>query len=351
MATTSDPARRSGNYHPTIWDDSYVPTLSVGFTEEDCLIRRDKLKEEVRHLIGEERALVEQLELLDNLRQLGLSYHFELEIKAPFVGTYFHRSSGYDRMNRTLINVRFMRLRSGSCGRNRLTGENKPPQTKAKDAKRSINSVKNINNELGNNLHGTALLFRLLLREHGLYASQLCLDLVNNFKSEKINYNMNLEHDVKGMLSLYEASYLAVDGEDALDETGEFAANFLYKATEGSSVNNIPDQLIKQIDHALELPLHWRMPRLHTRWYYIDAYVTQDNSMDPILIELAKLDFNIVQSIYKMNSRKCLGGGKILELFVISLVLQEIGWWSIAYGPWDFVLSQSIGNSGKAPPR
>ncbi|KAK8943546.1 hypothetical protein KSP40_PGU006411 [Platanthera guangdongensis] len=244
MAITSDPARRSGNYQPTIWDDSYIQTLSVGFTEEDCLIRRDKLKEEVRHLIGEERGLVEQLELFDNLRQLGLSYHFELEIK---------------------------------------------------NALRSINSAKNINNELENNLHGTALLFRLL-REHGLYASQLCLDLVNNFKSKKINYNMNLEHDVKDMLSLYEASYLAVDGEDALDEAGEFAANFIEKA-KGSSVN-IPQRLIEQIDHALELPLHWRMPRLHTRWY-IDAYVTQDNYMDPILLELAKLDFNIVQSIYK----------------------------------------------------
>ncbi|KAK8923880.1 hypothetical protein KSP39_PZI019653 [Platanthera zijinensis] len=246
-ATTSDPARRSGNYHPTIWDDSYIQTLYVGFTEEDCLIRRNKLKEEVRHLIGEERGLVEQLELLDNLRQLGLSYHFELEIN---------------------------------------------------DALRSINSMENLNNDLENNLHVTSLLFRLL-REQGLHGSQLCLqDLVNNFKCEKANYNMNSEHDFKGMLSLYEASYLAVDGEDALDEAGEFAAKFLDKATKGSSVNNIPDQLIKQIDHALELPLHWRMPRLHTRWY-IDAYVTQDNSMDPILLELAKLDFNIVQSIYK----------------------------------------------------
>ncbi|KAK8964205.1 hypothetical protein KSP40_PGU021926 [Platanthera guangdongensis] len=209
-ATTSDPARRSGNYHPTIWDDSYIQTLSVGFTEEDCLIRRNKLEEEVRHLIEKEKGLVEQLELLDNLRQLGLSYHFELEIN---------------------------------------------------DA--------------------------LSLQ-----------DLVNNFKNKKINYNMNLEHDVKDMLSLYEASYLAVDGEDVLDEAGEFAAKFLDNATKGSSVNKIPDQLIEQIDHALELPLHWRMPRLHT-WWYIDAYVTQDNYMDPILLELAKLDFNIVQSIYK----------------------------------------------------
>ena len=46
--------------------------------------------------------------------------------------------------------------------------------------------------------------------------------------------------------------------------------------------------------HALELPLHWRTDRLETRWF-IDAYA-KTKDMNPTLLELAKLDFNIVQS-------------------------------------------------------
>ncbi|KAK8923874.1 hypothetical protein KSP39_PZI019655 [Platanthera zijinensis] len=241
MATTSDPARRSGNYPPTIWDDSYIQTLSVGVTEEEE-IRRDKLKEDVRHLMDKEKGLVEQLELLDNLRQLGLSYHFEPEIK---------------------------------------------------DVLKSINSMERINNELENNLHGNALLFRLL-REYELDTSQLSVNLIDSFKSLKDGSKLkSLVHDIKGMLSLYEASYLAIEGEEALDEAGAVAAKYLGKV-KGYASNR---KIIEQIDHALELPLHWRMPRLHSRWF-IDAYVTQEN-MVPMLLDLAKLDFNMVQSLHR----------------------------------------------------
>ncbi|KAK8969311.1 hypothetical protein KSP40_PGU008472 [Platanthera guangdongensis] len=248
MATTSNPARRSGNFQPTIWDDSYIQTLRDDFAEEEeCLNRRDELKEYVRHLIGKEKCLVEQLELLDNLRQLGLSYHFELEIE---------------------------------------------------DALKSMNSMESTNNELENNLHGTALLFRLL-REYELDTSQLSVSLIKIFKSLKDgSYESNLAHDIKGMLSLYEASYLAINGEEDLDEANNFSAKYLGKVRE-SALN---PQIIKQIDHALDLPLHWRMPRLHTRWF-IDAYETQVN-MYPMLLELAKLDFNMVQSMHRKELKE-----------------------------------------------
>ncbi|KAI0493041.1 hypothetical protein KFK09_027317 [Dendrobium nobile] len=59
----------------------------------------------------------------------------------------------------------------------------------------------------------------------------------------------------------------------------------------------LSSQLVEQIEHALELPLHWRMSRLHTRWF-IDAYGRHKN-FNPTLLEFAKLDFNMVQSIYK----------------------------------------------------
>ncbi|RVW26290.1 (-)-alpha-terpineol synthase [Vitis vinifera] len=47
----------------------------------------------------------------------------------------------------------------------------------------------------------------------------------------------------------------------------------------------------------MELPLHWRMLRLEARWF-IDVY-ERSQGMNPILLELAKLDYNMVQATYQ----------------------------------------------------
>ncbi|KAK8964073.1 hypothetical protein KSP40_PGU004631 [Platanthera guangdongensis] len=249
LAESTSLARRTANFQPSIWDYDDIQSLPNDIMGEDRLNRRDELKDDVRHLIGQKRGLIEQLDLVDSLRQLGISYHFELEIK---------------------------------------------------DVLTSIigSSMVNISKELENNLYGTALLFRLL-REHGLDASLLrYTSLVNIFKSEKDRSKTKLVHDIKGMLSLYEASYLAIKGEKALDEAGDFAAKYLGEVR-GSS---LAPQLLEQIDHALELPLHLRMSRLHSRWF-IDVYETQENKY-LMLLELAKLDFNIVQSLHRKELKE-----------------------------------------------
>ncbi|PKU86778.1 terpene synthase 10-like [Dendrobium catenatum] len=243
--TSSSPARRTANFKPTIWDDSFIQSLPIDFMEEKYIDQRNKLKEKVRSLIGQQHGLIEQLEFVDALCQLGLDYHFHSEIK----------------------NLLFFIISS-------MEDEN------------------NSNEE--NNLNGSALLFRLL-REHGINnASMLRVNaLISCFKKEREKLNQNDEHNVKGMLSLYEASYLAVEGEEELEEAGKLAMEHL-KCIDGSLFTQ---QFIEEIDHALELPLHWRMSRLHTRWF-IDAYGRREN-FNPTLLELAKLDFNMVQSIYK----------------------------------------------------
>ncbi|OMO99925.1 hypothetical protein COLO4_13037 [Corchorus olitorius] len=52
--------------------------------------------------------------------------------------------------------------------------------------------------------------------------------------------------------------------------------------------------LSEQVSHALELPLHRRALRMEARWY-IEAY-SKKTSANLQLLELAKLDFNMVQS-------------------------------------------------------
>ncbi|KAI0493033.1 hypothetical protein KFK09_027309 [Dendrobium nobile] len=249
---------------------SHVPNW-----EEKYMYRREKLMEEVRFLINQQHSLTEQLELVDTLCQLGLGYHFDVELK------------------------------------NLLSSIS--------------SSKKNINNLIeNNNLHDFALLFRLV-REHDIHnASILRLDdLISCFKKEEESFNQNNQLDVKGMLNLYEASFLAMEGEDELDEAGKFAMKHL-KYHDRSLLSA---QLVEQIEHALELPLHWRMSRLHTRWF-IDAYERQKN-FNPTLLELAKLDFNMVQSIYKTE-------------------LQELSrWWrnvNVVRGGLNFVRDRLVEN-------
>ncbi|KAG0449168.1 hypothetical protein HPP92_027491 [Vanilla planifolia] len=73
--------RRSANYQSTIWLDSYIQSLQIGFTEEKYTSRRMELMEDVRSLIRQPRGIIQQLELFDTLRQIGVAYYFEMEIK------------------------------------------------------------------------------------------------------------------------------------------------------------------------------------------------------------------------------------------------------------------------------
>uniref|UniRef100_A0A1S4CNN7 (-)-camphene/tricyclene synthase, chloroplastic-like n=1 Tax=Nicotiana tabacum TaxID=4097 RepID=A0A1S4CNN7_TOBAC len=64
------------------------------------------------------------------------------------------------------------------------------------------------------------------------------------------------------------------------------------------SEENVTATLVR---HALELPSHWMMFRLETRWY-INVYEKMPNA-NPLLLELAKLDFNIVQATHQEDLR------------------------------------------------
>ena len=99
-----------------------------------------------------------------------------------------------------------------------------------------------------------------------------------------------LSEDIQGILCLYEASYLSIEGESILEEARVFAKKHL----EACLQQNIDENLAILVSHALELPLHWRMLRLEARWF-IDACERRQD-MNPILLEFAKLDYNMVQA-------------------------------------------------------
>ncbi|KAI3845929.1 hypothetical protein MKW92_028196 [Papaver armeniacum] len=140
-----------------------------------------------------------------------------------------------------------------------------------------------------------ALRFRLL-RQHGYEVSQ---DVFKRFKEESYR---NECMDVEGMLNLYEASF--------------YACEDLESNPRGGNDDEIHSRLEKnikhEISHSLELPSLWRVPRMEVRWCIEMYQMKQD--MTPSLLELAKLDFNMVQATYQKELKYASRWGRDLGL-------------------------------------
>ncbi|GJZ59967.1 R-linalool synthase QH1, chloroplastic-like protein isoform X2 [Tanacetum coccineum] len=104
--------------------------------------------------------------------------------------------------------------------------------------------------------------------------------------------NPCLYEDMVGVLNLYEATYHSFEDESILDEARDFTTKYLQENQE----KIIDGRLSALVGHALELPLHWRVPRVEAKWF-IGVY-EETSGFNPTIVELAKLDFNIVQAIH-----------------------------------------------------
>ncbi|XP_059627315.1 (-)-alpha-terpineol synthase-like [Cornus florida] len=231
--------RRSGNYKPSIWEHHYLQSLSSVYSGEEYTRRAENLKKRVKMML--EQVMMDpldQLELVDVLQRLGLSYHFKDEISK-------------------ILEVIF----SNNCNWDKWEGEN---------------------------LYATALQFRLL-RQQGFHVPQ---DVFKSFMSENGKFKACHCGDTKGLLCLYEASYFSIEGESILEEAKDFTTRHLKKNLEQNIC--MDKNLAMQVSHSLELPLHWRMIRLENRWF-IDVYERRPDT-NPLLLEFAKLDFNMVQA-------------------------------------------------------
>ena len=103
--------------------------------------------------------------------------------------------------------------------------------------------------------------------------------------------------DAKDIIELLEASHLGLEDEIILDEAKMFAINWLKDTFISYSINIkelIPNKVVQRVVHALELPSHWRVSWFDLKWH-VKQYQTNKN-MDPVLLELTKLNFNITQA-------------------------------------------------------
>ena len=77
-----------------------------------------------------------------------------------------------------------------------------------------------------------------------------------------------------------------------MNKARDFTSKYL-KEYKNKNKDNVISLLI---DHAQEISLHWRMPRLET-WWFIDVYQRRHNKSETLL-RFAKLDFNMVQATH-----------------------------------------------------
>ncbi|KAM6581907.1 hypothetical protein CsatA_005681 [Cannabis sativa] len=242
--------RPTKNYHPSIWGDRF---LHYNISEEELSYKQgqvEELKEVVRKEIFGELLCDDwnnRLKLIDVVERLGLSYHFESEIQNELQHIY-----------------------------NKI----------------SIND----NNFKHETLHDASIQFRLL-RQHGYMVS---LDIFDKLKDENGNFKECLASDTLGLLSLYEASHLSCVGEDLLNEALSFTTRHLIEFLANNKKEQCDDDddlLSKEISRALERPLRKTLNRLQAR-HFISIYEKMALH-NQALLQLAKLDFNLLQSMHK----------------------------------------------------
>lgn len=117
-------------------------------------------------------------------------------------------------------------------------------------------------------------------------------DVFSKFTDRSNKFIPSSSSSIRGLLSLYEAAFLSIPGEDILDEAILFTKPHLT-----SALPHLQPHLATHIRRTLDLPVYKGMPRLESR-HFITFY-EQENSRNNTLLEFAKLDFNILQSLHQ----------------------------------------------------
>nr|AHX97739.1 geraniol synthase [Picrorhiza kurrooa] len=199
--------------------------------------RRDYLLEKARQELSRTTKPTDKLKLIDMIQRLGIGFYLEDDINA-------------------ILRTQF--------------------------------SVNVIDEE---DLSATGLRFRML-RQNSFPISS---DIFKRFQDQNEKFDETLTNDTLGVIELVRSIiHGEPKGEEILEEAMEFSKTRLKR-----SLSSLPAQIKADVGQALELPTHLRMARLEAR-RFIEQYATQSDH-NPILLELATLDYNHVQSQHQME--------------------------------------------------
>ncbi|XP_057987343.1 probable terpene synthase 6 [Hevea brasiliensis] len=236
-----DVFRPLANFPPTIWGYSFAKFSILDPEFKTYTKEVEALKEAVIHMLMQSmEKLADKIEFINLLCRLGVSYHFENEIEKQ-------------------LNDIFIVL----------------PDLLSKN---------------DYDLYTLAILFQVLRQ----YGYKVPCDVFNKFKDSDGGFKKTISSDVEGLLSLYEATFLSVHGEDILDEALAFTRQRLETLAAQSS-----PRLAKRISNALLRPFHQGIERLEARQYI--CFYEGDESRNETLLKFAKLDYSRLQCLYKQK--------------------------------------------------
>ncbi|KAF7098417.1 hypothetical protein CFC21_100161 [Triticum aestivum] len=236
--------QRPADYQLKTWDYDSICAMRQQAQQDDKHSKQSSLqsslKQRVRRLLlEEEEELATRLKIIDQLQSLGVAYHFEEEIRSILMSMHVHHAQL----------------------------------------------------QLKHDLSSTALLFRML-RGHGISAS---IDMLSAFRDENGDFKAANPKDIDAFVALHEASYLAFPGEPMLDEARSFAVKKLEELMPSMSISMGP---ASQTERQGDLPLHWKVPRLQATWSLKQHRYNDERSIDHSILQLAAVDFNLVQAVH-----------------------------------------------------
>ncbi|KAL9381833.1 hypothetical protein Peur_024868 [Populus x canadensis] len=234
-------SRGKADFPPSLWGCSFA-SFSFPQTEFESYSRQvEELKENVKDmLMASKRDPAEHIEFINLLCRLGVSYHFDKEIE--------------------------------------------------NNLKEIFDDLPNLLEKHDFDLYTLSLLFRVF-RQHGFKMPCVVFD---KFKDNNGEFKKTIINDVKGILSLYEASFLSVHGEQVLDEALVFTKTNLESLAMQSS-----PRLADHIRNALIRPFHKGVPRIEARKYI--SFYEEEESRNDTLLKFAKIDFNRVQLLHRQE--------------------------------------------------
>ncbi|XP_022927129.1 uncharacterized protein LOC111434068 [Cucurbita moschata] len=192
----------------------------------------------LKHVLREIGDPWECLNLIDATQRLGIDYHFQQEIEAILQRQY------------VLFNA--VQLNSDT------------------------------------DLHKTAFLFRLF-RQHGYLVSS---DVFESFLDGEGKFKEELKDDIKGLMSLYEASQLCMHGDEILEEAENFSSHWLKARAEAEQVDH---HLASFVQHTLAYPHHKSVVQLMAPNYLED--VQWPNKWISIFRDAAKMELYSAQRL------------------------------------------------------
>ncbi|KAF5728990.1 (3S 6E)-nerolidol synthase 1-like isoform X1 [Tripterygium wilfordii] len=207
--------------------------------------RKLKAFKRIFNIVGEDP--IESLVIIDAVQRLGIDHHFQEEINTILQDLYYNEAN--------------ISHGSGGPGGGYFS-----------------------------HLHEVSLRFRLL-RQQGYYVSPEVFDC---FKDNTGKFKENLGEDISGLMALYEASHLCLEGESVLQEAADYSAQLLH-----TCVTNLAHNQATMVEHTLSHPHHKSFSKFTGKKYLSHGFQDTNNGWINILKGLAKIDFDMAQSTYQ----------------------------------------------------